>query len=392
MKKVLIVGGKLQGTEACYLGMKAGIEITLIDKDPHAPAVKMADRFVCADIMSGSEKVTDEIRRADMVLPTLENYDVLKYMDELSEKLGFIYAFDMDAYEISSSKKESDLLFHMNGVSAPAYYPNGSCPYIAKPDVGSGSHDVIYFSDRDEVERFAEGPGSDMIIQEYVQGPSYSVEVIGSPGNYRAYEITQIHVDDIYDCNKVTAPCRIRRKKADKFSAEAIRIAELMQLKGIMDFEVIDHNGDLKMLEIDARLPSQTPTAVYKTTGVNYMNELYGLFVEGVMKEKANRRKVYSAYEHFLISDSTVDAPGEHVMTEGHPLMYREKNMGADEVITDRETDSNQFRATVICTAKTLPGLKLKQRRAMAHLEEASHIRDKKTSRVHDADRKEVLT
>ncbi len=45
--------------------------------------------------------------------------------------------------------------------------------------------------------------------------------------------------------------------------------------------EVIDDHGEFKVLEIDARLPSQTPTVVYHTTGVNFVEELMELFCHG---------------------------------------------------------------------------------------------------------------
>ena len=113
-KKIVIIGGKLQGLEACYLSMKAGIEVTLIDKDPEAPARDMATRFICEDVLGGSKEVMETLDSADMVLPTMENYEVLEGLDELSVMMGFIYAFDIDAYRISSSKKRSDRLFHAN--------------------------------------------------------------------------------------------------------------------------------------------------------------------------------------------------------------------------------------------------------------------------------------
>ena len=41
-----------------------------------------------------------------------------------------------------------------------------------------------------------------------------------------------------------------------------VRIAEGLGLNGLMDVEVMVRDGQPKVLEIDARLPSQTPTAV----------------------------------------------------------------------------------------------------------------------------------
>ena len=352
MKKITIVGGKLQGLEACYLGMKADIEVTLIDKDPQAPAKDMAAHFICADVLGGSPEVMAALDSADMVLPTMENYQVLEGLNGLSAMTGFIYAFDMDAYRISSSKKRSDKLFYDNKVEAPRYYPEGSAPYIAKPDGQSGSHGVRYFETEKETEEFA-ASHNEMIIQEFLEGPSYSIEVIGEPGNYRAYEITQIHIDDIYDCNKVTAPCDITQMQAEEFVSEAKRIASIIRLKGIMDFEVIDSGGRFRMLEIDARLPSQTPTVVYHSSGTNFIEELYDLFVRGDFRSKKQSGMKYTAFEHMLVSGRDISSPGEHVMTEGSVLDYKENYLGSDEVITDRDRNTDTFRMTFINTAET---------------------------------------
>ena len=42
MPKIVIVGGKLQGSEAAYLGREAGIDIILIDRDPDAQSLSPA--------------------------------------------------------------------------------------------------------------------------------------------------------------------------------------------------------------------------------------------------------------------------------------------------------------------------------------------------------------
>lgn len=334
MKSIVIVGGKLQGTEACYLGMKADINVTLIDIDPGAPAKKLCDKFICGDVLNPDEAVIDALKNADMVLPTMENDALLEALEMLSEELGFIYAFDLPAYGISKSKKLSDILFRGSDVPAPDYYPGGDAPYIAKPDDQSGSHGVEYLRTREDAAAFRES-NPEAIIQEYLNGPVYSIEIIGKPGNYRTYEITEIHTDETYDCKMVTTPCDISSKKKEVFIEEAIKIAELMKLRGIMDYEAIDTAGGLKMLEIDARLPSQTPIAVYRASGMNMVEELYDLFVCGDFKKKKKVATKHVAFEHYTVSDSGFKGEGEHIMTMGKPLHYIEGFCGSREAITD---------------------------------------------------------
>jgi len=130
-------------------------------------------------------------------------------------------------------------------------------------------------------------------------------------------------------------------------------LAELVGLNGIMDVEVIDHGGALKVLEIDARIPSQTPMAVYHCTGVNLLSELAELTVSGKFPDKAPARKKYAAIEHYLIDEKGVHNKGEHIMGEGGPLRYSENFFGADEALTDYEKGKLPWRGTFINTGDT---------------------------------------
>ncbi|MGL4483506.1 MAG: 3-methylornithine--L-lysine ligase PylC [Anaerovoracaceae bacterium] len=310
-KKITIIGGKLQGLEAAYLGMKAGYHLTLIDKNPNCIARDMVDVFFPEDIFDLSEAAITGLAEADFVLPAMENDQVLAELKRLSEtslrKMNI--AFDFTAYKISSSKQASDKLFAEMAVPAPAYYPNCKPPYIVKPDFGSGSEGVIKIKSEKELTGYLIAKNNSLdnsddiisscinkyIIQEYYEGASFSIEVIGKPGNYKTYTITQIHMDELYDCKRVTCPCVFNSEETsltedemyiDQISCErekemreiTVKIAEKLKLKGIMDLEIIDTKDGIKVLEIDARFPSQTPTAVYKSTGINMIEELWNLF------------------------------------------------------------------------------------------------------------------
>ncbi|RHV89163.1 hypothetical protein DXA96_09805 [Lachnospiraceae bacterium OF09-33XD] len=45
-KRILVAGGRLQGTEIVYLARKAGYCVILIDRSENAPAAGLADLFV----------------------------------------------------------------------------------------------------------------------------------------------------------------------------------------------------------------------------------------------------------------------------------------------------------------------------------------------------------
>lgn len=368
MPRIVIVGGKLQGTEAAYLGKQAGFEMVLIDRNPQAPAQKLCSRFLCGDILTDDTAIMRELDSADMILPTMENDAVLERLVSLSEQHGYILAFDPDAYSISSSKRRSDQLFAEHHIPRPRYYPEGMFPYIAKPDSESGSHGVRFFDKPQDLKAFLKEEQG-FIIQEFAEGPSYSMEVIGKPGSYRTYEVTQIFVDDGYDCNLAVAYRTLEPEKKRQMETIIVKIAEALHLKGIMDLEVIDHNGVLKVLEIDARLPSQTSIAVYHATGMNYIRELYDLFCCGGFQSEQTDLGRFCSFYHYLAEAGTLTVPGEHIMAEGGLLDYNRDITDAAEVLTDYENGCDVWRCTLISEAETQSALKEKERKARMDLE-----------------------
>lgn len=363
MPKIAIVGGKLQGMEAAYLGREAGIEILLIDENPHAPAQKLCSRFICGDVLSDAPQIREALDSADMILPTMENEAVLEGLTALSKERGYTLAFDWEAYKISSSKRRSDAMFAEHQLPCPRYYPAGKFPYIAKPEEGSGSHGVRYFEKQGDLDRFLNQQSASFIIQEFVEGPSYSVEIIGRPGSYRTYEITEIFVDDGYDCNLAAAYHTIEPEKAERMQELARQIAEIIGLTGIMDLEVIDHHGEIKILEIDARLPSQTSIAVYHASGMNYIQELYDLFCRGGFQHPQENLGKCAFFTQYFFDRGTCSCQGEHIMTEGGLLDYTPGIAGPARAITDYSPGKPVWRGTFIDWAEDLETLKKRKDR-----------------------------
>ncbi|MDR0354424.1 MAG: 3-methylornithine--L-lysine ligase PylC, partial [Deltaproteobacteria bacterium] len=104
-------------------------------------------------------------------------------------------------------------------------------------------------------------------------------------------------------------------------------------------------------LEIDARFPSQTPTAVYWSTGVNLLVELAACFmqlprsvVRAPMPEKP--RKVI--FEHVLIANGRRLPIGEHVISKMGPVKVVHNFMDAEEAWLSGKPNSTHFAATLI--------------------------------------------
>ncbi len=369
----MIVGGRLQGTEAALLGREAGFRVVLIDQDPTAPAQKLCTRFINKDVLCGDEEVLAALDAADMVLPTLENLPVLEGLQALCKDRGVRLAFDLQAYRISSSKKASERLFDVLGLPRPKDWPEGKFPYITKPDGESGSHGIQKLTTTEQLQRSTAGTGDSFVIQEYLEGRSYSIEIIGEPGNYRTYEPTEIFVDTSYDCNLAAVYRSISPEQKRLLADYAVRIAEGIGLRGILDLEVIDSKDGMRILEIDARLPSQTPLAVYFATGMNYIAELYDLFCRGSFRARLSDAGRCASYTQYQIRSGAFVSLGERILTEGGVLRDRKPRIRSARVISDYTPYAAQWRGIFISQAGTAK--QLKRREAAVRREIAKQIR-----------------
>jgi len=355
--KVAVVGGKLQGVEAAYLAQQAGCQVLLIDRDPHVPARGLVQSFIQADVTKDTSDISIMLRDMDLIIPALESHDALECLKDLAEQKNYPLAFDESAYTTTSSKHKSDTLFKERGLPAPQPYPECGFPIVMKPSELSGSQGIRKLHNKRELAEFNQEKhplSGNWITQEFLEGPSYSLEVVGVNGNYRSLQPTIIEVDKIFDCKRVIAPAGLSKALANRFDEIAVAVAEEINLEGIMDIEVILHKNELKILEIDARLPSQTPTVVFKSSGINMLELLYEVFNRRkipVILPIMNERPVI--YEHIKVSPHTLEVLGEHIISEARPLRYQKDFFGADEALTDFNPDHRSWVATLILTGRT---------------------------------------
>lgn len=371
--RLLVVGGRLQGVEAAYLAKKAGFWVRVVDKKAPVPAMGLGDEFLQVDATApgGLEKAAEEI---DLILPAMENQAALDALADEAPRLGIPLAFDPAAYAVSSSKPASDRFFARNGIPAPTPWPACGFPVVVKPSAGSGSWGVILLADAAaQMTHFGSSfPPENMVVQEHLQGPSFSVEVIGEPGNYQVLPTTELEMDAIHDCKRVIVPGQLAPGEDAHFAAIARSAAEGLGLKGIMDVEVILHQGALKVLEIDARLPSQTPMAVFHSSGLNQVAMLADLFTPGKPVSESHqptqRRGVI--LEHIQVMNGHLRVSGEHIMAVDQALQQVNLFFGADEALTTHVPGATSWVATLIISGHDRKSAWEKRQAVMRNLKE----------------------
>jgi 3-methylornithine--L-lysine ligase len=368
--KIGILGANLQGLEAAYLAKAAGYEVVVADKRPSRPARFLADRFIEKNIRSPLD-LSSVFEGVDLALPALENDPALEALCRWGEERGIPVAFGLPAYRITASKITSDALFQELGIPCPLPWPECGFPVIAKPSHGSGSNDVLKIMDLAHARTlFQKGfPPKDWVVQKYVHGPSYSIEIIGKNERYNPLVVTELFMDSSYDCKRVTAPVDLTPKLKKAFKEIALTLAKAVSLNGIMDVEVILHEGELKVLEIDARLPSQTPIAVYRSTGVNMVRLLADLFLydqwPGPIPVSQARGCIL---EHIAVSPRRIEVIGEHALSGREGLTRMEDFFGADEAVTDYAPGRDTWAATLIITGSTLSAASEKRDQIIARI------------------------
>jgi len=307
----------------------------------------------------------------DLIIPTLEDDAALSSLARWSRNSGVPLAFDSKAYAVSCSKLRSAQFFKEIGVPVPAAWPDCGFPVLAKPGRGSGSRGVRVFRDLAVLKDAfpAKLPPRDWVLEEFIDGSEHSLEVIGRPGDYQTLQVTDLYVDQTFDCKRVIAPSNLSSDSIAAFEQLTLKLAEALDLHGIMDVEIVHSRGEFRVLEIDARLPSQTPTAVYWSTRRNMLESLAGLYVAGMGESPPLEAGVHGAvYEHIHVSGEGLKICGEHIMANAGPLELVEDFFGADEAITNFAPDRQPWVATLIYRGADRREACVKRNRSIAEI------------------------
>ena len=148
-----------------------------------------------------------------------------------------------------------------------------------------------------------------------------------------------------------------------------------------MDVEVILYENELKVIEIDARLPSQTPTTVYWSTGLNMVQLLGDLFLNRQTRIQPNSNHEYGViYEHVRKASNRLEIAGEHMMSGADALHIFTDFFGADEAITNYAAGRDDWVATLIVTEKNMEAAWDKRNRNNADIRKKCKLADYRDS------------
>jgi pyrrolysine biosynthesis protein PylC len=353
--RIAIVGGALQGMEAVLLSKAAGYETVVLDRKKGAPAMSLCDEPVNIDPTKDPEGALEVFRGCDAVIPACEEMDLLKVLDSMKSKMDAPLLFDLASYNISNSKNRSNEVMKSVGVPLPQPWPQCGFPAIVKPSSQSGSIGVTVAMNDEDMRKgldIVKSLNDEPVIQEFVHGKSVSVEVIGNGKTAKGYITTEVCLDSNYDCKMVRCNPNIMTKDdCDLFAKIGKDVAEAIGLSALMDVEAILTPKGLRVLEIDARIPSQTPAAIEAATGVNLLEEL----ATTALGKPADRkpREGSSVYRHVFLRNGELRSSGEKEFGHVVSPRFAPGLFGSDNCITDYEPGKAEWHATLISKGRT---------------------------------------
>jgi len=371
--RIGILGGRLQGIEAAYLCRKAGYESILIDKDTQAPATTLANEAYTLNITKDVNYAKKILKKVDAVLPANENKKTLAHSEKLCMELGIPFMQDNTAFWTTSNKLRSgEFLLDLN-IPTPKPWPDCGFPVIVKPSNKSGSESVFRANTIWQLQKALKrirGADEKIITQEFIDGSALSLEVIAKKGEAKPLQVTGLEFDDTYGCKKVYAPIQISADLQRKFNEISEEIAKGLRLNGLIDVQSICREGLPIVNEINARLPSQTPTVVYHSSGINMITLLAELFLENELPDVRIQPKHAVIYQHIKVFDGELRVQGEHVMEDARDLQITKGFCGASEAITNMTVDkgARELVATLIVKAKSLDDAEKKMEKVIQRI------------------------
>ena len=146
-------------------------------------------------------------------------------------------------------------------------------------------------------------------------------------------------------------PNIMSKEDCDLFAKIGKDVAEAIGLSALMDVEAILTPKGLRVLEIDARIPSQTPAAIEAATGINLLEELATTALGNPKNRKP--RNGCSIYRHVYLKDGKLRSSGEKVFGHVSQPRFAPGLFGCDNSITDYEPGKKEWYATLISTGST---------------------------------------
>lgn len=290
MKRILIIGASILQVPAILQAKELGYYVGTVDYNPKAVGIPYADEFFEVSTID-TESVAQVAKefKADGVM-TLATDMPMRSVARAAEVCN-LPGISMDTAIKATDKGEMIKAFEANGVEHPWYFivPNRAAfddikdkatyPCIMKPSDSAGSRGVVLVHSLGELEKeysysVGESRKGGVIIEEYMEGPEVSVEVMIVNGEPHILQVTDKITTGAPHFVEMghTQPSRLGVENVSKISSLAARAVMAVGIQnGPAHVEIILTKDGPKMVELGARMGGDCITThlVPLSTGID---------------------------------------------------------------------------------------------------------------------------
>ena len=290
MKRILIIGASILQMPAILKAKELGYYVATVDFNPKAIGISYADEFYEVSTIDAEAvaKVAKQFK-ADGVM-TLATDMPMRSVARAAEVCG-LAGITMDTAVKATDKGEMIKTFECNDVEHPWYFIacnkaifeniKGKIKYpcIMKPIDSAGSRGVVLVYNLEELENeysytVSESHSGGVIIEEYMNGPEVSVEVMTVDGEPHILQITDKITTGAPHFVEMghTQPSRLDDVNVKKIKDLAARAVKAIGIEnGPAHVEIILTSDGPKMVELGARMGGDCITThlVPLSTGID---------------------------------------------------------------------------------------------------------------------------
>ncbi len=206
MKKLMIVGASVLQLPAILKAKEMGLQVAVVDFNPQAVGIPYADKYYNASTMDEDAVVAAaEDYQPDGIM-TLATDMPMRGVSKASDKLH-LHSISYETAVKATDKYEMIKAFKKYGVPSPwffvadsleelkAYEADVDYPCIIKPTDNAGSHGVAkVYSFQELIDNYEYAHSCSrhgkVIVEEFLDGPEVSVEVMVVDGEVHVLQIT----------------------------------------------------------------------------------------------------------------------------------------------------------------------------------------------------------
>lgn len=186
-------------------------------------------------------------------------------MSKLSDAEARFLAGTPDAFApqepvraLCRSKQAQHDFFLAQHFPVPQDFPDGSEPYIVRPDCAEGGRGIWVTDD------YCEAGGAvnaNFVTQEELTGPVFSVQLLGAGGHFAALPAVELTMDDRYD--RCRAAYRAELDPDGALHTLALQVAQALALEGAVELKTVKHGDTYYCLALNEGLSPLAASALY---------------------------------------------------------------------------------------------------------------------------------